>query len=97
MELMELLKSPLLDRMSPHKACMMPGPLLSVLGSTTRPGWLVAYGLRTISSWDQGADFTSDPPLAETLHSCSKDGQDEGQAADIAHQPISQVIDAWTH
>ena len=38
MELMELLKFPLLDRTSRHKACMMPAPLMSVLGSTIRPG-----------------------------------------------------------
>ena len=36
--------------------------------------------------------FTSDPPLVE-LSPCSKDGQGEGEATDIAHQPISQGIE----
>ena len=31
-------------------------------------------------------------PLVE-LSPCSKDGQGEGEAADIAHQPISQGIE----
>ena len=39
--------------------------------------------------------FTSDPPLVE-LSPCSKDGQGEGEAADIAHQPISQGIEPGT-
>ena len=39
--------------------------------------------------------FTSDPPLVE--HSpCSKDGQGEGEAAAIAHQPVSQGIEPGT-
>ena len=36
--------------------------------------------------------FTSDPPLVE-LSPCSKDGQGEGEATDIAHQLISQGIE----
>ena len=36
--------------------------------------------------------FTSDPPLVE-LSPCSKDGQGEGKAAVISHQPISQGIE----
>ena len=39
--------------------------------------------------------FTSDPPLVE-LSPCSKDGQGEGEAAVIAHQPISQGIETGT-
>ena len=39
--------------------------------------------------------FTSDPPLVE-LSPCSEDGQGEGEAADIAHQPISQGIEPGT-
>ena len=39
--------------------------------------------------------FTSDPPLVE-LSPCSKDGQGEGESADIAHQPISQGIEPGT-
>ena len=39
--------------------------------------------------------FTSDPPLVE-LSPCSKDGQGEGEAADIAHQLISQGIEPGT-
>ena len=39
--------------------------------------------------------FTSDPPLVE-LSPCSKDGQGEGEAVDIAHQPISQGIKPGT-
>ena len=39
--------------------------------------------------------FTIDPPLVE-LSLCSKDGQGEGEAADIAHQPISQGIEPGT-
>ena len=39
--------------------------------------------------------FTSDPPLVE-LSPCSKDGQSEGEAAVIAHQPISQGIEPGT-
>ena len=39
--------------------------------------------------------FTSDPPLVE--HSpCSKGGQGEGEAAVIAHQPVSQGIEPGT-
>ena len=39
--------------------------------------------------------FTSDPPLVE-FSPYSKDGQGEGEAADIAHQPISQGIEPGT-
>ena len=39
--------------------------------------------------------FTSDPPLVE-LSPCSRGGQGEGEAAVIAHQPISQGIEPGT-
>ena len=39
--------------------------------------------------------FTSDPPLVE-LSPCSKSGQGEGEAAVIAHQPVSQGIEPGT-
>ena len=39
--------------------------------------------------------FTSDPPLVE-LSPCSKDGQGEGEAAVIAHKPVSQGIEPGT-
>ena len=39
--------------------------------------------------------FTSDLPLVE-LSPCSKDGQGEGEAAIISHQPVSQGIKPGT-
>ena len=39
--------------------------------------------------------FTSDLPIVE-LSPCSKDGQGEGEAAVIAHQPVSKGIKPGT-
>ena len=62
----------------------------------TNQGWLVGW-LWTKHRILLGPRryFTSDPPLVE-ISPCSKDGQGEGEAADIAHQPISQGIEPGT-